>query len=59
VPALDNAWLETGHYRSGFHLSTGTAHLIADSMCGISTQLNMNSFSAERASLLESTSLAS
>jgi glycine oxidase len=59
VPALDNAWLATGHYRSGFHLSTGTAHLIADSMCGISTQLNMNSFSVERASLLESTSLAS
>lgn len=59
VPALDNAWLATGHYRSGFHLSTGTAHLIADSMCGISTQLNMNSFSVERASLLESTILAS
>jgi len=59
VPAVDNAWLATGHYRSGFHLSTGTAHLIADSMCGISTQLNMDSFSVERASLLESTSLVS
>ena len=59
VPAVDNAWLATGHYRSGFHLSTGTALLIADSMCGISTQLNMDSFSVERASLLESTSLVS
>ena len=59
VPAVDNAWLATGHYRSGFHLSTGTAHLIADSMCGISTQLQMESFSAERAGLLESTRLVS
>ena len=59
VPRVDNAWLATGHYRSGFHLSTGTAHLIADSMCGISTQLQMESFSAERAGLLECTSLVS
>jgi glycine oxidase len=57
VPAVDNAWLATGHYRSGFHLSTGTAHLIADSMCGISTDLQMDFFSAERAGLAESTNL--
>ena len=59
VPAVDNAWLATGHYRSGFHLSPGTAQLIADSMCGTSTELQMEFFSAERAGLAESTSLVS
>ena len=48
VPTLDNAWLATGHYRSGFHLSTGTAQLIANSMCGISSEVQLDFFSAER-----------
>ena len=51
VPTLGNAWLATGHYRSGFHLSTGTAHLIADSICGISSEVQLEFFSAERAEL--------
>ncbi len=59
VPVVENAWVATGHYRSGFHLSAGTAHLIADSMCGISTELQMDFFSAERAGLAESTNLVS
>ena len=35
IPSADNAWLATGHYRSGFHLSTGTARLVSDSMLSL------------------------
>ena len=51
IPSADNAWLATGHYRSGFHLSTGTARLVSDSMCGIPTQMQLDDFSPIRASL--------
>ena len=51
IPSADNGWLATGHYRSGFHLSTGTALLISDSMCGIPTELPLDSFSTDREGL--------
>ncbi|MBT3211892.1 MAG: glycine oxidase ThiO [Planctomycetaceae bacterium] len=51
IPSADNAWLATGHYRSGFHLSTGTAHLISDSMCGSPTEMQLDLFSTDRAGL--------
>jgi glycine oxidase len=51
IPSADNAWLATGHYRSGFHLSTGTARLVSDSMCGIPTEMQLDAFSPVRAGL--------
>ena len=54
IPSADNAWLATGHYRSGFHLSTGTAHLISDSMCGVPTEMPLDPFSTDRTGLCKS-----
>lgn len=48
APGLDNLYLATGHFRSGFELSAGTAVVLAQLMRGERPELPLEPFSAER-----------
>ncbi len=48
VPGLVNAFVATGHYRSGIHQSTGTAQIMADLVEGGEPPLPLAAFAAER-----------
>lgn len=48
VPGFANAWVATGHYRSGLHQSPGTALLVADLIEGRASPVPADAFRAGR-----------
>lgn len=48
VGAIENLFVAVGHFRSGIHLSTGTAHVLAQLICGETASLDLNAFSPTR-----------
>ncbi len=48
LPGVDNAFVATGHYRSGLHLSTGTAVIMSELIRGDKLSLDPSPFCLER-----------
>jgi glycine oxidase len=48
VTGLENLFVATGHFRSGLHMSTGTARVLAQLICGESPEIDLSSFSPTR-----------
>lgn len=48
VPNLQNAWVATGHYRAGLHLSPATAVLMRALLLGEPPPINVSSLGVER-----------
>lgn len=48
VPGMRNAFVATGHYRSGIHQSTGTAQVLADLIEGREPPLPLAAFAVNR-----------
>lgn len=48
VPGFANLFVAAGHFRSGLHLSTGTAAVMADLMCGQSPEVDVTPFRVGR-----------
>ncbi len=48
LPGFDNLYLAAGHYRSGLHLSPGTAVCMADVILGRSPRLDLSAFRITR-----------
>ena len=48
LPGVDNAYVAAGHFRSGLHLSTGTALIISELIRGVETSLDPSPFRLER-----------
>jgi glycine oxidase len=48
LPELDNAFAAAGHFRSGLHLSTGTAVVVAQLVCGETPEIDLSPFRAGR-----------
>lgn len=44
VPEWENLYVAAGHFRSGLHLSPGTAVTLADQMLGIDPPVNLDAF---------------
>ncbi|MCA9135652.1 MAG: FAD-dependent oxidoreductase [Planctomycetales bacterium] len=44
VPGSDSVFVAAGHFRSGIHLSPGTAVCMADMVCGVQPQVDMVPF---------------
>jgi len=49
IPGLVNAYLASGHYRSGLHLSPATALLMEQLICGDATTIDLHPFRVDRA----------
>jgi glycine oxidase len=52
LPNLENAFVAAGHFRSGLHLSTGTAAVIGDLIVGKQPEVNLNPFDPGRIALV-------
>jgi glycine oxidase len=50
-PQQDSQFLATGHHRNGILLAPGTAHAIADLVCGIAPAVDLASFRPHRPSM--------
>jgi glycine oxidase len=48
MPGLENAFVAAGHFRSGLHLSPGTAVVLADLMCGAMPSIDLSPFRVSR-----------
>jgi glycine oxidase len=48
LPGLSNAFVASGHYRSGLHMSTGTAHLMAQLLCAETPEIDLTPFRVAR-----------
>lgn len=48
APAIANAFVAAGHFRAGWHQSTGTAVLVADLVTGRTPILDVAAFAADR-----------
>ena len=48
LPGCENAFVASGHFRSGLHLSTGTALVLADLMSGLTPPLDLTPFRVSR-----------
>lgn len=48
MPGCENAFVASGHFRSGLHLSTGTAVVLADLMSGLTPPLDLTPFRISR-----------
>lgn len=48
LPDSQNVYLAAGHFRSGLHLSTGTAVVMADLMCGKESAIDLRPFRVAR-----------
>lgn len=48
MPGLENAFVAAGHFRSGLHLSPGTAVVLADVMCGATPAIDLMPFRVSR-----------
>ena len=50
LPGLQNAFVAAGHFRSGLHLSTGTAVVMSQLMCDQRPEIDLSPFSIVRGS---------
>lgn len=48
MPGLDNAYAAAGHYRSGLHMSTGTAVVLCQLMLGDNPEVDLSPFRVGR-----------
>lgn len=48
APGLGNLYVAAGHFRSGLHLSPGTAVLLAQMLCGETPELDLTPFRVSR-----------
>jgi glycine oxidase len=48
IPGLDNAFVAAGHFRSGLHLSTGTAVVLSQLLRGETPQIDLSPFRVDR-----------
>jgi glycine oxidase len=48
VAGLDNAFVAAGHFRSGLHLSTGTAVVMSQLIRGLAPQIDLTPFQLDR-----------
>ena len=48
VPDLPNAFVAAGHFRSGLHLSTGTAHVMSQLIRGETPEIDLSPFRVGR-----------
>ena len=48
VPRLSNAYVAAGHFRSGLHLSPGTAVVMSQLIRGEKTEIDLTPFRLER-----------
>jgi glycine oxidase len=48
LPGMTNAFVAAGHHRSGLHMSTGTAVVLADLMTGVTPAIDLTPFRATR-----------
>lgn len=48
LPNLDNAWIATGHFRAGLHLSPATAVVMAALICGETPLIDVSSLGVAR-----------
>jgi glycine oxidase len=48
MPGLENAFVAAGHFRSGLHLSPGTAVVLGDLMCGKTPMIDLTPFRVSR-----------
>lgn len=48
APGLSNLYIAAGHFRSGLHLSCGTAQVMADLMLGLEPSINLDPFRIAR-----------
>ena len=48
IPGLNNAYVAAGHFRSGLHLSTGTAVVMRQLMCGEQPEIDLSPFRVGR-----------
>lgn len=49
VPGTDNAFVAAGHFRAGLHLSTGTATVMGQLICGEPPEIDLAAFRLGRA----------
>lgn len=48
MSGTENAYVAAGHFRSGLHLSPGTAVVLADLMCGLTSAIDLTPFRVSR-----------
>ena len=48
IPGMSNAFVASGHFRSGLYLSPGTATVMAELMCGEATSIDLSVFRVGR-----------
>ncbi len=48
LPLIENAFVAAGHFRSGLHLSTGTARVLAQQMSQVATTVPLDAFRVDR-----------
>lgn len=48
LPSVENVFVAAGHFRSGLHLSPGTAVVLADLMCGATPAIDLTPFRVSR-----------
>ncbi|WP_254513396.1 NAD(P)/FAD-dependent oxidoreductase [Anatilimnocola floriformis] len=48
IPGMSNAFVASGHFRSGLYLSPGTATVMAELMCGAETSIDLSVFRVGR-----------
>ena len=48
LPPFENAFVAAGHFRSGIHLSTGSAVVMSDLICGGAPAIDLSPFSVHR-----------
>ncbi len=58
VPELENAWIATGHYRSGLQLSTGTAIVVNDLLSGARPEVDLSPFRPDRHAAAETSAVS-
>lgn len=55
LPDSESIFVASGHFRSGVHLSPGTAHCMADLLCGQTPQVDLDAFRVGKQQNKEST----
>ena len=48
IEGYENAFLAAGHFRSGLQLSTGTAVVMADLLCGLPPEVDLDPYRLDR-----------
>ncbi|HWB00706.1 MAG TPA: glycine oxidase ThiO [Pirellulales bacterium] len=48
IPGFSNAFIAAGHFRSGLHLSPGTARVVGQAMRGVPTEIDLTPFRVDR-----------